>query len=569
MANDDPMSFPDPGRSELDVTLASLVAQASQVLKTQGRLRALIKANRAVTDELELSSVLRRIVAAAIELVDAKFGAIGVMAPHGGLEQFIHVGMPAEDAALIGHLPEGNGLLGVVIDEARPIRLEDFSHDPRSVGLPPNHPAMTSFLGVPITVRNEVFGNLYLTNKRDGAFTGEDEHLLGALAATAGVAIENARLFEETKRRQAWTAASLELTRTVLEQDAESADALLCRQSIQLADAEVATVLEPGETSVGWRRNARRKREEDAPLTPVSAAEAELADAALGADSGGSVATTADDEPGSVLAVKIPLPLPRILVLRRAEGRPRFNAFDLRMAVAFCAQLAVAIELVSARREQQQLMMMDDRGRIARDLHDHVIQRLFGTGLSLQTISTGLPPHLAPVVDEAIDSLDASIGQIRTVIFALTAARSGRTGMRQRLLELADEAARSLGHLPITTFSGAIDHAVTGAQEEELLAVCREALSNTARHAAATATTIHLSTEEDLLTLAVTDDGRGFEVDAVDRPSGLQNLRERAELLGGDCSIHSSPAGTRVLWRIPYMTNADGDVGSRRTPSDE
>lgn len=564
MENDDLMSFPDPGRSELDVTLASLVAQASQVLKTQGRLRALIKANRAVTDELELSSVLRRIVAAAIELVDAKYGAIGVMAPHGGLEQFIHVGMPVEDAERIGHLPTGHGLLGVVIDEARPIRLEDFSHDPRSVGLPAHHPPMASFLGVPITVRDEVFGNLYLTNKRDGPFSGEDEHLLGALAATAGVAIENARLFEETKRRQAWTAASLELTSAVLEQDSDSADALLCRESVQLADADAASVLEPMATGAGWRRNAARNREEDAPLTAVSAAEVVFANTALDADSGGFVATTGDDEPGSLLAVKIPLPHPRVLVLQRSNGRTRFTAFDVRMAVAFCAQLAVAIELVSARQDQQHLMMMDDRGRIARDLHDHVIQRLFGTGLGLQTISGSVPSHLAPVVEEAIDSLDASIAQIRTVVFALTATAPGRTGVRQRLLELADEAARSLGHRPITTFSGAIDHTVTAAQAEELLAVCREALSNTTKHAAATTTTIHLSTEDDLLTLTVTDDGHGFDPDTVARQSGLQNLRERAELLGGSCDVRSSPAGTQVLWRIPSLTDPGGDTRSRK-----
>lgn len=565
MENDDVLSFPDPGRSELDVTLASLVAQASQVLKTQGRLRALIKANRAVTDELELGSVLRRIVTAAIELVDAEFGAIGVMAPHGGLEQFIHVGMPIEDAERIGHLPSGRGLLGVMIEEARPIRLDDFSEDPRSVGLPPHHPPMTSFLGVPITVRDEVFGNLYLTNKRDGTFSSEDVHLLGALAATAGVAIENARLFEETKRRQAWTAASLELTSAVLEQDSDSADALLCRESVQLADADSASVLEPSENAGGgWRRNAARNREEDAQLSAVSAEEEVIANTALDADTGSFVASMGGDQPGSVLAVKIPLPQPRVLVLRRRAGRTRFTAFDVRMAAAFCAQLAVAMELVNARQDQQHLMMMNDRGRIARDLHDHVIQRLFGTGLGLQTIAASVPPHLAPVLDEAIDSLDASIAQIRTVVFALTATNPRHTSMRQRLLEVAEESARSLGHRPITTFSGAVDHIVTADQAEELLAVCREALSNTAKHAAATTTTVHLATEDDLVTLTLTDDGHGFDLDNVVRASGLQNLRERAALLGGTCDIHSSPAGTHIRWRIPATNDHDGDTRSQK-----
>ncbi|HAM25798.1 MAG TPA: hypothetical protein DCP11_03615, partial [Microbacteriaceae bacterium] len=201
-SDDDSLTFPDEPRAELDRALSELVARAQEVLTTQGRLRALLRANQAVVEQLDLPVVLRRIVESAVGLVGAQYGALGVIAPQGGLEQFINVGMTPDEVTAIGHLPEGHGLLGALIDNPRPIRLQHLSEDPRAAGFPAEHPAMDSFLGVPVRVRDEVYGNLYLTNQSSGGFSKEDEELVTALAATAGFAIDNARLFAETRRRQ-------------------------------------------------------------------------------------------------------------------------------------------------------------------------------------------------------------------------------------------------------------------------------------------------------------------------------------------------------------------------------
>ena len=179
---------------ELDQLLAQLVDRAQDVLAEQNRLRVLLRANRLIVRDLALPALLRRIVAAACELVDARYGALGVLSPTGGLAEFVTVGIDEETAARIGHLPEGKGLLGALIDDPRPIRLRRIDSDPRSIGFPEHHPPMSSFLGVPVRVRAEVFGNLYLTRDDDREFTEEDEELVASLAATAGVAIENALL---------------------------------------------------------------------------------------------------------------------------------------------------------------------------------------------------------------------------------------------------------------------------------------------------------------------------------------------------------------------------------------
>ncbi|MGK9147787.1 GAF domain-containing sensor histidine kinase [Plantibacter flavus] len=558
MDADDPLNYSDPARAELDRTLEALVAQASHVLKTQSRLRALIKANRAITEGLELSSVLRSIVDAAVELVDAEYGAMGVIAPHGGLEQFIHVGMSTDAASVIGHLPEGHGLLGAVIDDHRTIRLDHLADDPRSVGFPAHHPAMTSFLGVPVRVRDDVFGNLYLTNKRDGSFSVEDEHLVKSLASTAGIAIENARLFEESRRRQAWTAASMEFTRAVLTGSTDS-EALLCRTGLTLAEADIAAVVS-AELEVSVARDAG----DDVIIDELPPHARSTAAAAL--DTGDARSTRAPEQPdaptgppavlaGPLLAVRVPLDPPKVLVLGRSPGRPPFTPFDARMATAFCAQVAVAVELAAARADQQRMLMLEDRGRIARDLHDHVIQRLFATGLGLQTLASGTSGDTSRALTDAVESLDASIAQIRTVVFALTGNPSSQPGLRIRLVSLADEHSAALGHFPTVTFAGAIDHATTPRQADEFLAVCREALSNAARHSHATATSVHLSLRDDRLQLTVTDNGDGFDPGRTVRRSGIANLRERAQRLGGDCTIGSSSAGTTVDWWIPISAD--------------
>nr|MDT0664740.1 GAF domain-containing protein [Micromonospora sp. DSM 115978] len=211
------LGFSSVGRLELDELLSQLVDRAQDVLATQSRLRGLLRATRAVTADLSLDAVLRRIVEAACELVDARYGALGVIAKEGHLEQFVHVGMDASLVDRIGHLPRDEGVLGVLIDQPSPVRLDDISTHPNAVGFPAGHPPMRTFLGVPLRVRNEIFGNLYLTEKRGGrSFTTEDEELVLALGASAGVAIDNARLFGAAQRRQQWLQASADITRHLL-----------------------------------------------------------------------------------------------------------------------------------------------------------------------------------------------------------------------------------------------------------------------------------------------------------------------------------------------------------------
>src|SRR3954447_19850658 len=201
----DALSFPDGPRVELDRRISDLVAVAGDVLATQGRLRSLLKANQAIVTELDLPGVLQHVVESAVEVAHASYGALGVIGRHGELEQFIHTGMPAETVASIGHLPVGRGLLGALVTDPRPIRWPDMATDPRSSGFPASHPPMRSFLGVPVRIRGTVYGNLYLTDRRDAdGFSEEDEELVVSLAATAGFAIENARLFQETERRRQW-----------------------------------------------------------------------------------------------------------------------------------------------------------------------------------------------------------------------------------------------------------------------------------------------------------------------------------------------------------------------------
>ena len=238
-------ALPDGPKLEFDQLLTQLVDRAQDVLAAEGRLRGLLEANQTIVKDLGLSVVLRRIVEAARILARARYGALGVLAPGGGLEQFVHVGVDDETVARIGHYPEGKGLLGALVDDPRPIRLRTISGDHRSVGFPAGHPAMDSFLGVPIRVRGEVYGNLYLTEREGGEFTAEDEELVVSLAATAGIAIQNARLYEQAHRRQDWLQASTQITRQLLSDDGEEPLQLIARQAQQIADADMVTVVLP------------------------------------------------------------------------------------------------------------------------------------------------------------------------------------------------------------------------------------------------------------------------------------------------------------------------------------
>lgn len=516
------------------------------------RLRSLMRANAAVVEELDLAAVLRRIVDAALELVGARYGALGVISPDGRLEQFIHAGMPEEDAARIAHLPEGHGLLGAVIDSADVIRLPELSADARSVGFPDHHPAMSSFLGVPIRVGAEVYGNLYLTEHPDGVFTEQDEELVTSLAATAGIAIANARLFAESERRRRWSAVVTEVTSALLSGSADVLGVIADRAG-SVVDADLVSVIVPTADPAVLRVALARGRHADEIEGREFAAAGSVAGRVLdeGAIVSSEVSTPATEAWQPELGPSIAIPLRSgeralgVLTLARRPGAARFGTADLTMASEFAAQTGVALELGRAREDRERLELVGERGRIARDLHDNVIQRLFGTGLGLQSLADEFPARTQELLRH-VESIDAAIADIRTAVFALNPAPT--TGTRHLLLGVATELAPALGFSPRMVFSGPVDLLVSGGLADDVVAVAREGLANIARHAAASTASVEVSVDDRVVTVVIADDGVGMPAGAI-RRSGTANLADRAARRGGTVSIAPGDgAGTRLTW---------------------
>ena len=545
-------------------------ATPSDTADSAFRLRGLLAANRMIISDLELPIVLRRIAEAACQLVNARYAALGVLAPGGGLSEFVHVGVDAAVAEAIGHLPEGKGLLGAIIDDPQPIRLSSIEDDPRSVGFPAHHPPMRSLLGVPIRVRDEVFGNLYLTEPMAGDFTAEDEELVTALAATAGVAIENARLFDEATRRQNWLEASAQITAQLLSVTGEEPLQLIARRTLEVADADLVSIVLP--TADPARLMVEVAAGAGADVLPGMAYARAGSLAAIALDSAQPVLVAdAQAEPrrfvhqteaapvGPVMVLPL-LEEPAVrgvLVVGRLHGRPRFDESDLDMAMGFANHAALALALADARDSRQRMVLLEDRDRIARDLHDHVIQRLFATGLGIQSLAAAAASEeLAGRLSGAVGDIDETIRQIRSSIFQLRGALSpaGR-GVRARTLDIVDAIRPLLGFAPQVRFAGPVDSAVPEAVVDDLLAAVRELLTNVARHADASRAELEIRVD-DVLALEVSDDGVG--VGEAVRRSGLANLRMRAERLHGSLEIadgaRGGPAdrnGTMVRWKVP------------------
>ena len=562
----------DGSKLGLDELLVQLIDRAQDVVSTQGRLRGLLKANKAVVADLSLPVLLRHVVEAACELAGARYGALGVLDASGGLAEFVTVGVDDATAARIGHLPEGKGLLGALVDDPRPIRLHEMGDDIRSVGFPANHPPMSTFLGVPVRVRDVVFGHLYLAERAGGDFSAEDEELVSALAATAGVAIENARLFADAERRQTWLQASTEVTRQLLSVDGEDPLQVIARRARQIADADVVTVLLP--TADGQRaivEVASGDGEDDLTARTIPL-RGTLVGLTLSTGRPVLVEDAPTDQRFTVQAVDVitsgpamalPLGGPArtrgALVIARRHGRRLFTAADLEMASTFADHAAVSLELADARTHQQRIALLEDRDRIARDLHDHVIQRLFAVGLTVQSVASGLgEDSRAARLDRVVSDIDETIRQTRTSIFQLRGPLGPETGtVRARLLSVAAEVGLLLGCHPQLRFRGPVDAVVPEPVVEDLVAVLREALTNTARHADARNVEVDVLASTVELTLVVSDDGTGLG--GSTRRSGLANLRHRAEQHGGTLVLaavteHPVPPaneGTRLTWTIP------------------
>lgn len=561
MPADENTVLPDGPRLELDHALSGLVAQAEKVRHTQERLRALLGATRSVVEEIDLPTLLRRIVEAAVALVDAEYGALGVIAPERDrLEEFIYVGLGEADAARIGHLPEGHGLLGAVIRDPHPIRLTEMSDDPRAVGFPPYHPSMTTFLGVPLRVRNEVFGNLYLTNRRQGEFTDEDERLISALATTAGFAIDNARLLDAARTRERWMTSAAELSSALLSSPTTTAFDLIAGRVFELPGIDKVTVLLLDEESDKLRVAAARGPDEAEVRGAVLDADEVCAGGAVTDDGVRAIAAptagpsplhvTADGHTGPALAapMRTKARLWGAVCMARAPGARPFSRAEIDSAGDFVSRAGIALELALAREESQRAMLADDRSRIARDLHDHVIQQLFGTGLTLQSVAASLPagPE-ADRVSDSIDQLDDAISQIRTVVFALS--RREETTVRHQIIDVVAAVSGSMKRPPTIRFTGPVDHLIVGDLATDVVGVTRELLSNAVRHAHADRVSVELAIEDGAAAVTVEDDGVGLGT--TSRRSGLDNLAQKARGRDGVFLLDSSGEGTSATWRVP------------------
>ncbi len=545
----------------LDELLGELQHRVGDVMASRQRLSALLDAVVGVGSDLDLRSTLYRIVLAACRLAGARYGALGVIGPDRRLVEFITDGISVEQHRRIGDLPTGRGVLGLLIDEPKPVRLRDIAEHPRSYGFPNHHPVMRSFLGVPVRIRDQVFGNLYLTEKRGAdEFTEDDEETMVALAVAAGVAIDNARLYAAAGYRQRWLEATAEITNVLLgDVDRTAALRLVARRAREVSGAETVMVLLP-------EPEADQLRVEvcDPDDPSLRGAALPVLDTVLGRVLADGEAAILDDLAG---ASHWPVPLRTgaaliaplastgavqglLIVAHRRDGATFDDHLDVSLLSTFAGQAALALERARAQEERELLVVLEDRERIARDLHDVVIQRLFATGLHLQSAARLVArPEVGARINDAVDDLDATIRDIRSAIFELRTPVNA--ALRADIRATVDAAAASLGFRPELQVDGPVDSAVPDAVRPDLLAVLREALSNAVRHARAGAVEVHVEVGAGGLRLVVADNGVGAG-QPFDERSGLANMRRRALDHGGTLTLTPGPAGgTRVEWAVP------------------
>ncbi|MET8408586.1 GAF domain-containing protein [Streptomyces sp. NPDC005195] len=539
----------------------------------------LLEAMRAVGAELELHATLDRICETAAGLTDARYAAIGVVEEGGeGLADFAYHGIDAETAQRIGRLPDGHrGLLGALIHDPGPVRLTHLGEDGRSCGFPDHHPPMRGFLGVPVRVRGEIFGNLYLAEKRDGGpFGDSDLDMVRVLAAEAGIAIGNARLYEAAQQRERCIDGSVAVTTALLAGgDAEDALQVVAEQARRLSRAAAGIVLLPADEG-GLEITAVAKDRPSQALGVVIPPESELVAELLGgkavfladAATDPRVLTDFGREYGPMMMLPLQSGsrLLGALVTPRERGARPFTEAEHTLAAQFASQAALALVMAETQRDRERLAVYEDRDRIARDLHDLVIQRLFATGMMLESAQrcSGLP-EVRKGVGKAVDELDVTIQEIRTAIFALQQGPAEvPSGLRTRVLREINMAAVPLGFKPVHHFAGPVDTAVGELTSKNLIAALREALSNAFRHSGSSRidvvvdATVTLRNGRCGVRLSVADDGVGIPDSG--RRSGLTNLRRRAEALGGESwygpGLGEEGGGTTVVWQAPYDPRA-------------
>jgi signal transduction histidine kinase len=542
-------------RVRLDELLQEMLDRVGDVMASRERLRALLDAVVGIGADLDLRSTLQRIVEAACALAGAKYGALGVIgADRTELSDFITHGIPAETHARIGDLPHGRGVLGLLITDPRPVRLPDIRRHPNSYGFPPHHPPMHSFLGVPVRIRDQVFGNLYLAEKQGATeFSQDDEQIVVALAAAAGVAIDNARLYALAQRRERWLAATAEITGVLLGNvHRTEALRLIARRAREVAGSELVMVLlydsDAGcytiEVAEGADGLTGRRVPADAE-TDLGQEKYRVVE---------SLAAVTDwpapvpDGPALAAPLTAAETLRGLLIVTQPAGRVADDEEAVLLST-FAGQAAIALDRSRAQEQREQFAVLEDRERIARDLHDVVIQRLFATGMELQsTVPHTTRPEVAKRINHAVDALDETIRDIRRSIFELRTPVG--VSLRTELRDIVEAAAAVLGFRPVLDTSGPVDSAVPDDIVPEILAVLREALANVARHAQASTVRVSVRAARGEVAVIIEDNGVG--ADPALARGGLVNLLDRAGDLGGTFEVRRGEGGGTVLdWRVP------------------
>jgi signal transduction histidine kinase len=528
----------------------------------------LLEAGLAISSELSLSAALQRIIEVAAEVTDARYGALGVLGADRGIAEFVTTGITPEQRAAIGDLPVGHGILGVLIGDARPLRLRNIADHPQSVGFPPNHPPMRSFLGAPIKARGRVFGNIYLTEKQSALeFSEEDERALVVLAAQAGVAVDNAHLYEEGRQRERRLEAIREITTRILEgPSAGDPLDLVAARARELVGADVAMITVPGAVE-GLLVNTV--------TSGVRADDVRGAEVPLDRSISGEVIRTGEpvvvhdaasdsrafrplvDAAGLGPAMFIPLAVRGTafgtLTVGNHPGGRQFSPEDVTLVETFAGQASVAIEYGRAQSELARLALMDERERIAKELHDGVIQSLFAVGMGLQAAATmSRDPVLERRVTDAVAEIDRAIRDLRNYIFGLRPGILADRQLDQAIRQLAEEFETRTGVTTVVDVDARVAAELTP-NAADLIQLVREALSNVGRHARAATCRVSLTLAGSNALLEIDDDGSGFDPQTADsRGNGLRNLRERAASIGGDLTIASlAGEGTTLTVHLP------------------
>jgi len=516
-----------------------------------GTVSSLLDAIVSLSSDLDTRSVLSRIVTGACSLTGARYGALGVIGHDGLLADLVTHGLDEAEVDRIGHLPVGRGLLSLGLTGGDPLRLREISDHPASVGFPEHHPEMHSLLIVTIRVRGTDFGSLYLTEKGGGeAFTANDEAQVQTLATVAGFVIENAHAFAVSERRRRWLEMFGHLNELIqppiaLEQ-ALARVATVIRTAAEARTAIVFQVPEEGVPYVAASSGSELSVEDRAALaTPVQAASysREIGQVRL------------PDERLALLApLRAHLATPGVVCVIHPPHSGRDFVDEIELMASFADQVGLALDRTQALEDRERMAVIADRDRIARDLHDVVIQRLFALGLHMQSVRSAAAgnPDLMERIDGSARELDQTIRDIRSTIFGLQS--TPQNSLRSEVRDLVREYVPMLGFAPSVQLHGRVDFPIDPQVQQVLAAVLREALANVAQHAQAGSVAVELRVAETQLELRVADNGRGLPEDRHEH--GLRTSRRRAVVLGGSMELHTNePSGTVLVWSVPLEPN--------------